>query len=145
MAYDTAREILKEAYENKYGSQKYENSNLKGTYQDVAINAMHKYAVKSMLKVIKFINNYPYDWIEQVYAGNSHIIEHLTSKWKSYGKQMDDSRAVMVRLISELDDTNARKLMEFIDEQKFAQGGIINSAKKFFTGETSLKQIFGKK
>lgn len=92
---------------------------------------------ESMAKVITFINNYPPDWINQAFAGNNHIIDHLTSKWRGYGTSKEDSRLSMVKLMSQLDSENTSKLMQWIDTNwdghAYAKGGGINDKKYVLT------------
>lgn len=39
----TKKEILKQAYERTFGTQQYESSNLRNTYEDITLTAMEEY------------------------------------------------------------------------------------------------------
>jgi hypothetical protein len=80
---------------------------------------------KSMAKVVRFINNYPNDWIQKAFADDKHLAQHLESKWKGYSGK-ETSREAIVALMSTFDSENERKLMEYIDAT-FEKGGEIKS------------------
>lgn len=73
-------------------------------------------------KWVFFAFNYPYDFIERVWEGQSVLINHLKGKFNHY-YELYGSRAVMNTFYCELDGTNKQKLMAWVldnynDEQK---------------------------
>lgn len=76
---------------------------------------------KSMTKVIKFINQYPHDWIQQAFSDDAHLAQHLESKWKGYAST-ESSYESIVGLMTQLSEGNQNKLMEYIN-RTFAKGG----------------------
>lgn len=84
---------------------------------------MSKDRAVSMRKVIRFVNQYPNDWIEQVYGDEPYLAKHLQSKWQALGKDKSTtSYEAIMQLMTALDYENEIKLMEWIDK-KFAKGG----------------------
>lgn len=93
----------------------------------------------AMINVLAFINNYPYDWPQQVFHDDKHLADHITEKWNSYAKRTVGETAqynAIVSIMSELSHENQRKLMEWIDKEKFGKGGVINSGDELALGET---------
>lgn len=75
-------------------------------------------------KWVFFAMNYPYDFIERVWAGESVLANHLKGKFNYYYETYG-SRAVMNTFYCELDGENKRKLMTWVldnynDEQKLS-------------------------
>jgi hypothetical protein len=92
---------------------------------------------KSMSKVLKFINNYSTDWIQKAFADNTHLANHLQSKWDALSKSQDSSYEAMVKLMTSLDAENENKLMKYIDET-FLKGGKIGKTGR---GEEILRNL----
>lgn len=83
---------------------------------------MNKDFAIAMNKWVFFAMNYPYDFIDKVWAGQTSLIAHLKGKFNAY---YDDygSRAVMNTFYCELDGANKQKLLNWVadnynDEQK---------------------------
>ena len=73
-------------------------------------------------KWVFFCMNYPYNFIEKVWADEKLLINHLKGKFDYYYDQYG-SRAVMNTFYCELDGENKQKLMSWVldnynDEQK---------------------------
>lgn len=73
-------------------------------------------------KWVFFAMNYPYDFIDKVWANETWLADHLKGKFNHY-YEVYGSRAVMNTFYCELDGTNKQKLMAWVmdnynDEQK---------------------------
>lgn len=64
-------------------------------------------------KWVFFCMNYPYDFIEKVWAGNGVLIDHLKAKFNHYYDSYG-SRAVMNTFYCELDGSNKQRLMAWV-------------------------------
>lgn len=64
-------------------------------------------------KWVFFCMNYPYDFIEKVWADEKWLINHLKGKFDHYYDTYG-SRAVMNTFYCELDGTNKQKLMAWV-------------------------------
>ena len=80
--------------------------------------------VESMKKVLRFINQYPNDWVQQAFGDDPHLAQHLQSKWEGYARSKGSSYDAIVGLMTQLDLENERKLMEYIDKN-FEKGGAV--------------------
>ena len=75
-------------------------------------------------KWVFFAMNYPYDFIDKVWANEKILAQHLKGKF-SYYYDTYGSRAVMNTFYCELDGENKQKLMAWVldnynDEQKLS-------------------------
>lgn len=75
-------------------------------------------------KWVFFCMNYPYDFIEKAWEGNTILINHLKGKFNAYYDAYG-SRAVMNTFYCELDGNNKKILLEWVldnydDEQKLS-------------------------
>ena len=75
-------------------------------------------------KWVFFAMNYPYDFIEKVWADEKILAQHLKGKFNYYYETYG-SRAVMNTFYCELDGENKQKLMAWVldnwnDEQKLS-------------------------
>lgn len=83
---------------------------------------MKEISMVAINKWVFFCMNYPYNFIEQVWAGETLLAEHLKGKFNHYYDTYG-SRAVMNTFYCELDGTNKQKLLSWVldnynDEQK---------------------------
>lgn len=93
------------------------------------IMANEKYV--SMTKVIRFMNSYPPNWIQQAFAGDEHMARHLQSKWDGYVRDKSKSSYdTILRMVNELDNENLFTLMEYIDSLYAVGGNILNKGEK---------------
>ena len=81
-----------------------------------------KESMTAINKWVFFCMNYPYDFIEQVWADEKWLIDHLKGKFNAYYEDYG-SRAVMNTFYCGLDGNNKQKLMSWVlnnynDEQK---------------------------
>jgi hypothetical protein len=71
--------------------------------------------VEQITEFMYFANNFPHDWIQQVWSDNTSMCNHITSKWvglnerNSYGGTLN-----FFKLYMELDGGNQAKLCEWI-------------------------------
>ena len=83
---------------------------------------MKELSMTAINKWVFFCMNYPYDFIDKVWADETWLAKHLKGKFDYYYDQYG-SRAVMNTFYCELDGENKRKLMSWVldnynDEQK---------------------------
>ena len=88
-------------------------------YEDMDENEVEEESIESGLKQITefmyFANNFPHDWIQKVWSDNTHMCNHISSKWvglnerNSYGGTLN-----FFKLFMELDGGNQEKLCEWI-------------------------------
>ena len=88
-------------------------------YEDMDENEVEEESIESGLKQITefmyFANNFPHDWIQKVWSDNTHMCNHIASKWvglnerNSYGGTLN-----FFKLFMELDGGNQEKLCEWI-------------------------------
>ena len=88
-------------------------------YEDMDENEVEEESIESGLKQITefmyFANNFPHDWIQKVWSDNTHMCNHIASKWvglnerNSYGGTLN-----FFKLFMELDGGNQKKLCEWI-------------------------------
>lgn len=83
---------------------------------------MKELSMTAINKWVFFCMNYPYDFIDKVWADETWLAKHLKGKFDYYYDQYG-SRAVMNTFYCELDGENKQKLMSWVldnynDEQK---------------------------
>lgn len=83
---------------------------------------MDKISLIAINKWVFFCMNYPHNFIEQVWAGDQMLINHLKGKFIA-DYSIFGARAVMNTFYCELDGNNKVKLMQWVmdnfnDEQK---------------------------
>ena len=98
----------------------YDSCSIKGN--DKYTHNMNKISLIAINKWVYFCMNYPYNFIEQVWAGDTNMINHLKSKFNGYYEDYG-SRAVMNTFYCNLDGNHQQRLMAWVmdnfnDEQK---------------------------
>ena len=83
---------------------------------------MDKISLIAINKWVYFCMNYPHNFIEQAWAGEQWLIDHLTGKFNGYYEDYGP-RGVMNTFYCNLDGVNKQKLMAWVmdnfnDEQK---------------------------
>ena len=84
-------------------------------YQDMDEEEPIESGVEQITEFMYFANNFPHNWIQQVWSDNTSMCNHITSKWvglnerNSYGGTLN-----FFKLYMELDGGNQAKLCEWI-------------------------------
>lgn len=83
---------------------------------------MDKISLIAINKWVYFCMNYPHNFIEQAWAGEQWLIDHLKGKFNGYYEDYGP-RGVMNTFYCNLDGANKQKLMAWVmdnfnDEQK---------------------------
>lgn len=77
---------------------------------------MGKNSVKQTINFVYFTANFPSDFIERVWEGNQHIIDHLKMKFKSIIKQSGNcSPGTFLKFVFELDGENKEILVKWVE------------------------------
>jgi spore maturation protein CgeB len=83
---------------------------IKEAYKEVLTEGIENTPIH---KFVYFGYNYPNNWIEKVWEGNAHMIEHLSKKFRqAYEKY--GSKAAMNYFYVELDSVNQNILEKWI-------------------------------
>ena len=84
-------------------------------YQDMDEEEPIESGVEQITEFMYFANNFPHDWIQQVWSDNASMCNHIKAKWvglnerNSYGGTLN-----FFKLYMELDGGNQAKLCEWI-------------------------------
>ena len=74
--------------------------------------------IKQTINFVYFTANFPSNFIEQVWEGNQHLIDHLTAKFNSIVKRADEgfvSPGTFLKFVFELDGENKETLVEWVE------------------------------
>ena len=84
-------------------------------YQDMDEEMPIENGVEQITEFMYFANNFPHNWIQQVWSGNASICNHIASKWSNLNERnLYGGTLNFFKLFMELDGGNRELLCEWI-------------------------------
>jgi len=110
--------ILKESYDNEeYCWTEWYDDDIQDDVNDIEV-IVEPIEISSNENIIKFMyyaNNFDHNWIDKVWSDNSHMREHLTSKWNALNSTSSVGGTMnFFKLFMQLDGQNRNKLCDWI-------------------------------